>query len=93
MQSNAYIYWQYILLSNYYVSNSASPGSFTCLSKVNYKKDLGVWVTNKLDSSLHCQKAVAKANKILGIIKRTFQSMSKDLFVFLYRTSTAVGDQ
>ena len=56
------------------------------LHEVNYEKELGVWVTNKLDSSLHCQKVVAKASTILGMIRRTFQSLSKDLFVFLYKT-------
>jgi len=61
-------------------------GNFTHLSEVNNEKDSGVWVTNKLDSSLHCQKAVAKANIVLGMIKRTFPSMSKDLFLFLYTT-------
>jgi len=71
--------------SNYYVSDPASPGSTTSLSEVSYEKDLGVWVTNKLESSLHCHKAVESANKILGMIRRTFQNMSMDLFVFLYR--------
>ena len=71
------------LASNYYVSDSAS---LTNLSVVENEKDLGVWVTNKLDSSLHCQKAVAKANIVIGMIKRTFPSMSKDLFLFLYKT-------
>ena len=34
----------------------------------------------------HCQKAVVKANIVLVMIKRTFPSMSKDLFLFLYTT-------
>ena len=72
--------------SIYYVSDPATPGSPTSLTEVSHEKDLGVWVTNKLESSLHCHKAVASANKILGMIRRTFQNMSKDLFVFLYRT-------
>jgi len=55
------------------------------LTEVSHEKDLGVWVTNELESSLHCHKAGANANKILAMI-RTFQSMSEDLFVFLYRT-------
>ena len=48
--------------------------------------DLGVWTTDKLESGLHCQKAVASANKILGMIRRAFYSMSGDLFMFLYKT-------
>jgi len=55
-------------------------GTSTSLTEVSHEKDLGVWVTNKLESSLHCHSAVASANKILGMIRRTFQSMSKDIF-------------
>ena len=83
MQSNAHLN---TLASNYYVSDS---GNFTNLSKVNNEKDLGVWVTNKLDSSLHCQKAVAKANIVLGMIKRTFPSMSKCLSISVYNLCEA----
>jgi len=39
-----------------------------------------------LETLSTCHKAVASANKILGMIRRTFQRKSKDLFVFLYRT-------
>ena len=36
---------------------------------------------------LHCEKAAAKATKILVMLalKRTFPVMSKELFIFLYR--------
>ena len=49
--------------SKYDVSNLASPVSTTSLSEVSHEKDFGVWVTNKLESSLHCHKAVVSANK------------------------------
>ena len=61
-------------------------GVFTNLHDVSCEKDLGVWTTNKMESSLHCQKAVSNANRILGMVRRTFASMSKDLFMFLYKT-------
>jgi len=69
--------------SDYYVTVS---GNSTSLSDVTFEKDLGVWTTDKLESGLHCQKAVASANRILGMIRRAFYSMSGDLFMFLYKT-------
>ena len=61
--------------------------SNTCidLCEVESEKDLGLWVTSSLKPSLHCVKAAAKATKILGMLKRTFPVMSKELFLFLYR--------
>ena len=55
------------------------------LCEVESEKDLGLWVTSSLKPSLHCIKAAAKATKILGMLKRTFPVMSKELFLFLYR--------
>ena len=72
--------------SNYHVSDITPPGVFANLHDVSYEKDLGVWTTNKMESSLHCQKAVSNANRILGMVRRTFASMSRDLFMFLYKT-------
>ena len=39
-----------------------------------------------LKPSLHCSKAVATAMRVLSMIRRTFVNISKDLFVFLYKT-------
>jgi len=49
--------------SNYYISDPATPGSSTSLTEVSHEKDLGahVWVTNKLESSLHCHKVLIKS--------------------------------
>ena len=58
-------------------------GNSTSLSDVTFEKDLGVWTTDKLESGLHCQKAVASANRIVRMIRRAFYSMSEDLFMFL----------
>ena len=71
--------------SNYHVSDTTAPGGFTNLHDVTYEKDLGAWATNKMESSL-CQKAVSNANRILSMVRRTFASMCKDIFVFLYKT-------
>ena len=76
-----YAHWQNATL--YHVSDTTTLGGFTNLHDVSYEKDLGVWTTNKVESSLHCQKAVSNANRFLGMVRR---SMSKDLFMFLYKT-------
>ena len=63
-----------------------SPGSCIDLCEVNSEKDLGLWVTSSLKPSLQCDKAAANATRILAMLKRTFSFMSKELFVFLYKT-------
>ena len=50
------------------------------------EKDLGIWCTSEMKLSLQVQKAVAKAMQTLGMIKRSFKYLSKDSFLFLYRT-------
>ena len=52
------------------------------LEKVTEEKDLGVILDGSLKSNKQCKTAAGKANKILGIIKRTFQSDFKTLQVF-----------
>ena len=44
------------------------------------EKDLGVWITYKPDFTLQCEKASAKAMQSLGLIKRTFTNLTKELF-------------
>ena len=56
------------------------------LTKTDFEKDLGIWITSSLKPSLHCNKAAAATTRILGMLKRTFTKFSKELFIFLYRT-------
>ena len=53
---------------------------------VTEAKDLDVWCTSKMEPSLQVQKAVAKAIQTLGMMKRSFKYLSKDSFLFLYKT-------
>ena len=69
--------------ASYSMEISSSPGSCRELS---VEKDLGVWTTSNLKPSLQCDKAAANATKFLGLLKRTFSAVSKDLFIFLYKT-------
>ena len=48
--------------------------------------DLGIWCTADLKPSLHCQHAVSKAMKVLGLIKRTFKYFNNTSLSKLYKT-------
>ena len=45
-----------------------------------------MWCTSDMKPSLQVQKAVTKAMQTLGMLKRPFKLLSRDLFLFLYRT-------
>ena len=56
------------------------------IKKVSSEKDLGVVIDNKLLYREHISGKVKTANKILGLIFRTFTYMDKDMFLDLYKT-------
>ena len=49
------------------------------------EKDLGVFFGPNLNFTHHVHKVAAKANKMIGLIKRSFANLSKDVFVLLYK--------
>ena len=61
-------------------------GSRSKLTIVSSEKDLGMWITSKPDFSLQCDKASAKAMQSLGLIKRTFNHLTSESFLLLYKT-------
>ena len=56
------------------------------IKKVSSEKDLVVVIDNKLLFRDHISGKVKTANKILGLIFRTFTYMDKDMFLDLYKT-------
>ena len=58
----------------------------TLISPVEYEKDLGVIITKDLKSENNITQCVKAANKMLGMIKRTFSFMDKDMLVQLIKT-------
>ena len=64
-------------LSSYYIGNTLLP---TC----TVERDLGVLIQDNLKVSDQCQKAANNANRILGMINRTFNHKSKHLVGTLY---------
>ena len=47
---------------------------------------MGIVVDSKLNSESHIYEKVKNANRMTGLIKRSFQDLDKDSFVLLYTT-------
>ena len=60
-------------------------GDETEVQECTQEKDLGVVFDNKLKFDLHVQSAINKANKMTGIIKRTFSFLDIPSFMRLYK--------
>ena len=56
------------------------------LKDVTEEKDLGVTFDPSLKFSLHVGKITAKANSILGLLKRNFHHLDEKSLVLLYKT-------
>ena len=54
------------------------------LPRIEIEKDLGVQIDDKLSFSNHISEKVNKANKVMGLIRRTFVSLDNKSFVPLY---------
>ena len=54
------------------------------LENSDEEKDLGIYVDRVLSFEGHVEKAVAKANQILGLVKRTMTYLDKDTLKLLY---------
>ena len=63
----------------YYLSNAR-------LKCVDSYKDLGVIMSRDLSWSNHVNASVNKANKVLGLLKRTVGSKNREIFSILYRS-------
>ena len=56
------------------------------ITKVNEEKDLGVVIDCNLKFHGQCSAVINKANRLLGLIKRTFLTLSEDMFLSLYKS-------
>ena len=56
------------------------------IESVTEDKDLGITVSNDLSFSKYICNAAAKANRVLGLIRKTFSYVSKESFLTLYKT-------
>ncbi|WP_411025509.1 hypothetical protein, partial [Salmonella sp. s55004] len=55
------------------------------LKVVQNEKDLGVYLDSSLKPSKHCVESARRANWILGLIRRHFKFLHKDIVVRLYK--------
>jgi len=66
------------------------------LQTTDEEKDLGVWIDSSLKPSNHVSHVVAKANQMLGLIRRTFTYMDcelmKQLFINVVRPHLEYGN-
>nr|VZI41040.1 unnamed protein product [Spirometra erinaceieuropaei] len=56
------------------------------LQEVDSQKDLGVWITTSLKTSLHCTKIAKSAMSVLYLVKRAFSAFDEDCFAKVFRT-------
>ena len=60
------------------------------LEEETLEKDLGVWISADMKCSQQCRYAVNKANKVLGMIKRTITFKDLKIMLNLYEYKTLV---
>ena len=71
--------------NTYTLYNQAS-GAPNQLVSTTEQRDLGVWVTPDMSTSLHCHKIASNANQVLGRLKRSFKSRQPSTFTMLYKS-------
>ena len=64
-------------------------GSKHKLEEVTHGKDLGITFESNGSFDKHIDNIVLKANRNLGIIKRTFQQRDQEMSVVLYKSKAA----
>jgi len=71
-------------------------GAQVNLETTELEKDLGVYVDTKLTFSMHCKKKVNMANKLLGLIRRSYVYLDnatvKTLYTSLVRPHLEYGN-
>ena len=63
---------------------TAEDGTIVQLEETVMEKDLGVVVDNNLTFSQHINTIVVRANQVMGMIRRSFKYMDKDIVVQLF---------
>ena len=61
-------------------------GSTKVLKSVEIEKDLGVYVQENLKFEKHISLTINRANKLVGLIKRTFSYLDQETLLTLYKT-------
>ena len=56
------------------------------LATTTKEKDLGVIIDNKLSFSEHVAYSTSRANRLCGLIRRSFSFLSEEIFVLLFKS-------
>ena len=56
------------------------------LEEIEAEKDLGVQVDNQLSFKSHVAMVTAKANRVVGVIRRSFDNLTEELFATLFKS-------
>ena len=77
-------------------STQDDSGQMTVLQDTVEEKDLGIWMDSSLKFSVHVAHAAAKANQILGLIRRSFVyldiTLMKQLYISMVRPHFEYGN-
>ena len=57
-----------------------------CITSSSVEKDLGILVDNKLKFHEQCSAVVAKANKLLGMIRQSLDYTNAEMILRLYKS-------
>ena len=63
-----------------------SQGDYIQIEPVDSEKDLGVTFEHNLKFERHITNCVTKAQRVLALIRRSFDYMESDMFLILYKT-------
>ena len=55
------------------------------LSYTKCEKDLGIFIDDKLSFDKHINYSINKANRVMGIVRKTFEYMDEEIFLQLYK--------
>ena len=58
----------------------------TCLEAMREENDLGIIVDEKLAFDTHTITQANKANKVVGLIRRTFDNLDAEMLALLYKS-------
>jgi len=71
--------------NNTYTLHDQASAAHRQLESTTEKRDLGIWITPDMGSSLHCHKIASNTNQVLGRLKHSFKKRSPTLFKLLYK--------
>ncbi len=71
---------------NQFQYSMTANGESIKLDYSNEEKDLGVLVDSSLSFKDHCETAISTANRVLGIIRRSFKYIDRETMLTLYKT-------